>query len=245
MTRIHTVVNQKGGVGKTTTAINLAAALARRHQNVLLIDLDAQRNASRVLSNGEMSPTIQDVLTAGTSGKRAVVPSGRDGLMVIPGDARMADFAVREQDQLKRALGEITAAYRHIIIDCPPAIDGATRLALLTCDEVIVPVQCEYLALEGLASLMEVLDHVGRERVETLDIRYLLTMFDRRNKLAWEVAQEVRGHLGSLVAKSVIPRSVRLAEAPGFRRTIFEHDPRGPAALAYAAFAGEVVDRGR
>ena len=135
-------------------------------------------------------------------------------------------------------------AYAYVIIDCPPSLEGATLLALLTCDEVIVPVQCEYLALEGLASLMEALDGARRMRADGPRMRYLLTMFDRRNNLAWEVAREVQGHFGEQVAETLIPRSVRLAESPGFRRTIFEHDPRGPAAAAYKAFAVEVEHRG-
>lgn len=241
MARVLAIANQKGGVGKTTTAVNLAAALARLNPRVLLIDLDAQRNASRVLSDGALSPTIRDVLEADADARVAIWPTGRADLMLIPGDAGMGAYAVTDHGALRRVLSNALDAYSQVIIDCPPSLEGATLLALLTCDEVIVPVQCEYLALEGLASLLDALEQTHTADTPQAGVRYLLTMFDRRNNLAWEVAREVRGHFGARVAHAVIPRSVRLAEAPGFRRTIFEHDPAGPAAEAYQAFAEELI----
>ncbi len=238
LARIHAIANQKGGVGKTATAVNLAAALASTTRRVLLADLDAQANATGTLSDRRLDPTMAEVLIEGIPAAAAVWPTGRADLFLMPGSGRMSGYRTRVASRLGEALQPIVDDYDHIVLDCPPSLEGATVDALACAQQVIVPVQCEYLALEGLAHLLSVLEGLGT----THEVRYLLTMFDRRNNLAYEVASEVRAHFGSQVATAVIPRSVRVAEAPGFRRTIFEHDPTGPAGRAYSAFAREVVD---
>ena len=235
-TRIHAIANQKGGVGKTATAVNLSAALAANAQQVLLVDLDAQANATSMLGDRMLDPTTAEVLIDGVPAASAVWPTGRRGLFLMPGSQRMSGYRTTGVSRIGEALRSIVGAYDHIVLDCPPSLEGATMDAIACAQQVIVPVQCEYLALEGLTNLLSVLEGLGT----THEVRYLLTMFDRRNTLSREVESELRAHFGSQVATAVIPRSVRVAEAPGFRRTIFEHDPTGPAGRAYSELAREV-----
>ena len=242
--RVHAVANQKGGVGKTATAVNLAAGLAALRRRVLLVDLDAQMNATSMLGDRCLTPSIAEVLIDGLPLDTATWPTGRADLVLVPGSSRMASYVPAAGDALHGALRPVREAYAHVILDCPPSLEGVTPGALAACDEVIVPVQCEYLALEGLTRLLMALDGVGDARGRAVQVRYLLTMFDRRNNLSKEVAAEVRAHFGRRVAAAVIRRSVRVAEAPGFRRTIFEHDPQGSAASGYRAFAEEVAEHG-
>jgi len=242
--RVHAVANQKGGVGKTATAINLAAGLAALSRRVLLVDLDAQMNATSTLGDRHLTPSIAEVLIDGLPLEMASWPTGRADLVLVPGSTRMAGYAPGALAALQAALHSVRRAYAHVILDCPPSLEGVTPGALAACDEVIVPVQCEYLALEGLTRLLAALDALSEARASAVQVRYLLTMFDRRNNLSREVAAEVRAHFGHRVATAVIHRSVRVAEAPGFRRTIFEHDPQGSAAAGYRAFAEEVAGHG-
>ena len=240
---VYSVANQKGGVGKTATAVNLAAALARMGQRVLLVDLDAQANATSTLGGAKLQPTIAEVLLYGARLKSACWPTGRERLVLAPASMRLAGYRATDRSRLAAALDEVRAEYGAVVLDCPPSLDGSTLLALAACEEVIVPVQCEYLALEGLARLLGTVERVRGARAAGPGLRYLLTMFDSRNNLAHQVSREVRAHFGERVAKAVIPRSVRVAEAPGFGRTIFEHDPNGPAAEAHREFAREVLRR--
>jgi chromosome partitioning protein len=242
--RVHTVANQKGGVGKTATAVNLAAGLALLGRRVLLVDLDAQMNATSTLGDRQLTPSIAEVLIDGLALDTATWPTGRADLVLVPGSIRMAGYTPAALDAVGAALRPVREAYAHVILDCPPSLEGVTPSALAACDEVIVPVQCEYLALEGLTRLLAALDGLSEARGGAVQVRYLLTMFDRRNNLSREVAAEVRAHFGSRVAAAVIRRSVRVAEAPGFQRTIFEHDPQGTAAVGYRAFAAEVAGHG-
>ena len=240
---VYAIANQKGGVGKTATAVNLTAALALMGQDVLLVDLDAQANATSTLGGTGLNPTIAEVLLDGIPLEAACWPTGRARLILAPSSMRMAGYRGAEREQLAEAIQGVRAEYGAVVLDCPPSLEGTTLQALAACEEVIVPVQCEYLALEGLARLLGVVEHMKEKRSEGPVVRYLLTMFDRRNNLATEVSREVRAHFGPRVAKAVIPRSVRVAEAPGFGRTIFEHDPNGPAAAAHWEFAHEMLSR--
>ena len=242
--RVHAVANQKGGVGKTTTALNLAAGLAMMGRRVLLVDLDAQSNATSTLSDRRLSPTIGEVLCDALPMGAASWPTGRAGLILVPGSLRLATYRPEEPFGLRTAAEDVRGGYEHLVLDCPPSLEGPTLDAIACCDEVIVPVQCEYLALEGLTRLLDVLEILGAAVGTPPPVRYLLTMFDRRNNLAHQVGAEVREHFGPRVARAVIPRSVSVAEAPGFRRTIFEHAGTGAPALAYRAFAEEVAADG-
>ncbi len=244
------VSNQKGGVGKTTTTISLAAALAERGQHVLIVDLDPQANATSGLgiSKGE-SNTIYSALLKERPINESIVPTDVNGLDLVPSGPEMAGAEVElvpvmaREFRLRRALRG-AALYDTILVDCPPSLGLLTVNALAAGDGVIVPVQCEYYALEGLAQLLETIEAVHQrlnERLEVLAI--VLTMEDRRNRLSLQVIDEVRKHFPKLVARSRIPRTVRLAEAPSHGRPISVYDPHSKAAKAYADLARELLVR--
>jgi chromosome partitioning protein len=248
MTRRVALANQKGGVGKTTTAINLAASLARLGHPVLIIDMDPQANASAALGirTPEGKSTYQLLLGQASLGD-IVLPTAFDELSIVPSTSDLAGAEVEltsmmaREYQLKRAIDGEIETYRFIIIDCPPSVGLLTINALASVEEVIVPVQCEYLALEGLGQFVGLVERVRRYLNPELILRgLLLTMYDRRTKLSQQVADEVRRHFSNTF-QAVIPRSVRLSEAPSHGLPISAYDPQSPAAAAYAALAEELL----
>ena len=247
MTRVIALANQKGGVGKTTTAINLGAALAHRGVRVLLFDFDPQANSSAGLGIRTEGQTTYDVVIGGAHAMEVAVETGVGGLMLVPATPALAGAEVElvpmmaREFRLKRALDAVRGAYDYVLIDCPPSLGLLTVNALAAADEVIVPVQCEYLALEGLGQLTATLELVRRNLNSSLKLRgLLLTMFDGRTNLSQQVADEVRKHFSNTF-KTVIPRSVRLSEAPSHGLPISKYDPASRASRAYDDLAEEVI----
>jgi chromosome partitioning protein len=247
--RVLVVSNQKGGVGKTTTAISLGAALVARGQRILIIDLDPQANATSglgVAKNG----AIHSVLLKEQPISESVAHTDLEGLDLIPSGPDMAGAEVElvpvmaREFRLRSALRAASHLYDTVLVDCPPSLGLLTVNALAAGDGVVIPVQCEYYALEGLAQLLDTIEAVRQrlnERLEVLAI--VLTMEDRRNRLSMQVIEEVRSHFPKLVARTRIPRTVRLAEAPSFGKPISLYDPSSRAAKAYDDLAREVEQR--
>jgi chromosome partitioning protein len=252
MARIYALANQKGGVGKTTTAINIAACLAEAGTRVLLVDFDPQANASSGLGlrPGSTRLSTYDLLH-GAALSDVIVETAVPNLSLAPAHPDLAAAAVElpgrdDRDAvLGRALASIDARYPYVILDCPPSLGLLTINALVAANRLIVPVQCEYYALEGLAQLLESVEMVRSGLNPGLALTgLLLTMYDTRTRLAGQVAEEVRTHFGPKVFRSVVPRSVRLAEAPSHGVPITHYDPRSSGADAYVNVALEVVERG-
>ena len=257
-TRVLAVSNQKGGVGKTTTAINLGTALAAIGEKVLIVDMDPQGNASTGLGvpRETRRVTIYDVVVDSRSVDDAAVQTTVPGLWIIPADADMSGVEIelsqadRRSFRLKDALAGQGAdghtKYDYVLIDCPPSLNLLTLNAMAAADAVLVPLQCEFFALEGLTQLMKTIDMVRQSLNPSLDIQGLvLTMYDRRSALSGQVANDVRAHFGDKVYDAIIPRNVRVAEAPSFGKPALIYDLKCAGSQAYLRLAREVVSRER
>ena len=253
MARIIAIANQKGGVGKTTTAVNLAAALARTPKRVLLADLDPQGNATMGsgIDKRELGASVTDVLLGEAQPAEAIVRCA-DGYDLLPGnidltaaEIRLLDAEARE-GRLKAALEQVRGNYDFILIDCPPSLSVLTLNALTAADSVLVPMQCEYYALEGLSALIDTIEGLKGRFNPALEIEGVLrTMFDVRNNLANAVSAELTQHFGELVFRTIVPRNVRLAEAPSHGQSILGYDKASRGSVAYLGLAGEVLRRQR
>jgi chromosome partitioning protein len=252
MGTVYAVANQKGGVGKTTTAVNLASCAAAGGEQTLLVDLDPQCNATVALgAEKETHPSSYDCLTGDVSVAEAARPAGPDNLWLVPANRDLAGAAVElpriagSETRLRERLGPIRERFARAFLDCPPALGPVSVNALTAADRVIVPVQAEYLALEGLVQFLETLGLIRRELNPQLEVSGLLiTMYDERTRLAQDVESELRNHFDSMVFRTVIPRSVRVAEAPSYGLPVTEHAPDSRGAIAYQALIKELAARG-
>lgn len=250
MTRIIAIANQKGGVGKTTTTINLAASLARAGRNVLLIDLDPQGNATMGsgIEKTELECSIYDLLTAQAEFSDVVTFADEAGYEILPANADLtaAEVALLQLEEreliLKRVLEENKDQFAFILIDCPPSLNMLTVNALVAADSVLIPMQCEYYALEGLTALTETIKAIADRFNPELEIEGILrTMYDPRNRLTLDVSEQLKEYFGEKVYRTVIPRNIRLAEAPSYGLPVMVYDKASRGALAYIALAGEIL----
>ncbi|HUA12041.1 MAG TPA: ParA family protein [Solirubrobacteraceae bacterium] len=252
MGTVYAIANQKGGVGKTTTAVNVSACIAEAGYETLLVDVDPQANATVGLGiERSRSPGLYEVLSGAAAAADAIVDTPIERLRALPAGADLAAAQVElpridgYEQRLRECLEPVRQAFRYVLLDCPPSLGPLTVAALVAADRVIVPVQTEYFALEGLAGLLETLALVQRELNPRLTVAgMLLTMHDARTRLGQDVEREVRAHFPDLVFDTVIPRNVRVGEAPSYGLPVTHHDPHSAGAEAYFELAKEVAARG-
>ena len=250
MGKVIAIANQKGGVGKTTTAINLAASLAANELKVLLIDIDPQGNTTTGLgiAKDPENATIYHVLVGEKTAMEAIVPTACDGLSILPADRNLVGANIEmvgwedRENRLKRAVEAIQDQYDYILIDCPPALDLLTLNALVAANSLLIPIQCEFFALEGISQLIDTVERIKESFSHDLAIEgILLTMFDDRTSLARQVAQDLKEFFQGEVFETVIPRNIRLAEAPSHGKPILLYDMRSKGAESYMKLAKEMI----